>query len=307
MDRPIALSTMYLQRYSDRHDLPGFAALARELGFTGVELGHVVEAPALVTLTPGDASVPSVHHPCPAAAGGPSGASLAAEDTHARRKAEAGIRRSMDTAVRYGARAVVVHLGTADGDEGVATERLAFEAMSRFRAGQQGTVRYQRVLSDLKDARRRLDTAQVPRALGCLLRLAEDADRRGLTLAIETGFRPHDLPGPDGMRYVLEALATPRVQAWLDTGHVGAQANLGLEAFEVWRRVVAGRWAGAHLHDVVGLRDHLVPGSGNVDFASAIEALPNDAVLTCEIDWYHDADEVRSGREHIARMCALRA
>jgi sugar phosphate isomerase/epimerase len=107
------------------------------------------------------------------------------------------------------------------------------------------------------------------------------------------------------MRQLLERTAGSPLGAWLDTGHVFAQQNLGLHSIEDWLGVVGDRWLGAHLHDVVGLRDHLIPGTGAVPFAELGPRLPEDAVRTCEFDWYFAPEEVVSGAHLLVRSgCA---
>ena len=105
------------------------------------------------------------------------------------------------------------------------------------------------------------------------------ASREGAQLAVETAYHPYELPRPPAMRNILDALSGEPVGAWLDTGHVSAQSHLGVANQASWIDAVRGRWLGAHLHDAVGLRDHLVAGIGTVDFAPALAALPGAHVL----------------------------
>ena len=56
---------------------------------------------------------------------------------------------------------------------------------------------------------------------------------------------------------------------------------------------------GVHAHDVVGLRDHLAPGSGSLSFESLLARLPHTAVVTLEVDWYLTEPEVVAGRRRL--------
>jgi sugar phosphate isomerase/epimerase len=61
---------------------------------------------------------------------------------------------------------------------------------------------------------------------------------------------------------------------------------------------------GVHLHDVAGLRDHLLPGLGQLNFADVIAPVPRTAVLTCELDWYFTPQEILAGAEHVVAHAA---
>lgn len=296
MRRPIALSTMYFQHWREPADLPGFAAAAREMDFDGIELGHVVEADALARLKPGTTPVPAVHHPCPAVPGGPAAGSPLAETGEERRAAADAVLATLATAERFGAATVVLHLGRAIGPGAGRARRLAFEVASRYRAGQKGSARYESAVAELSALLGELDLALAATAADALVPLLARARSMGIRLALETGYHPDELPRPAGMRRLLQDLGREGLAAWLDTGHVGAQANLGLTGFDEWFHAVGDRFAGAHVHDAVGLRDHLVPGTGHLDLAAALRQLPAGALLTCEVDWYFDRAEVREGR-----------
>lgn len=55
-----------------------------------------------------------------------------------------------------------------------------------------------------------------------------------------------------------------------------------------------------HLHDTAGLRDHLLPGLGELDFGRIMASLPAQAVRTCELDWYFTAQEITTGAAYLA-------
>jgi sugar phosphate isomerase/epimerase len=103
------------------------------------------------------------------------------------------------------------------------------------------------------------------------------------------------------MAWLLDTLSDDPLGALLDTGHVGAQANLGRFGFDDWHGAVGDRWLGVHCHDVVGLRDHLVPGMGGVDFDQIAGIVPPGAIVTCEVDWYFAEDELRAGLRVLRR------
>ncbi len=51
---------------------------------------------------------------------------------------------------------------------------------------------------------------------------------------------------------------------------------------------------------MTGLRDHLLPGLGEMDFARIMaRRCPRSAVLTCELDWYYTPQEIVAGRSYV--------
>ena len=52
-----------------------------------------------------------------------------------------------------------------------------------------------------------------------------------------------------------------------------------------------------HLVKGMGLREYLVPGDGDIDFAEIASYLPADALRVCEFEWYSNEEEVAKGVE----------
>jgi sugar phosphate isomerase/epimerase len=62
-------------------------------------------------------------------------------------------------------------------------------------------------------------------------------------------------------------------------------------------RRFAGPIAKVHLHDIVGLRDHLALGLGQVDWDMVARYLPSGAVRTCECRSHNSSHELAAGLE----------
>lgn len=302
---PLALSSMYAQRWADRASLAPFFALGRSLGFDRFELSHDVPAEALAAIAPGSVQIASVHHPCPTAGAWVAGG-LVSGDRAARAAAVAALRTTIATAERVGAPVVVLHLGRAADDADETARRLRFEVTNRFLAGQAGSERSALARDRLAAWVAAREPEHLEHGIASLREVLPDAAERGIALAVETGYHPDELPTPEGLRALLDALGAEHgtAGAWLDTGHVGARAALGFAAPEDWRAAAGGRWLGAHVHDAVGLRDHLAPGSGTLDLVALLAMVPGGAPLTLEVDWHLAPDEVADAARHVL---ALRA
>lgn len=290
---------MYFQRWPDGSDLRLFFSFAQELGFDRFELSHNVGAGALAGLDAAEACIVSVHHPCPAPSRSQANWHLTAREAKTRRRAAEELRRTLAVAAKLKAQAVVFHLGPLQDARGGQLQRLRFELESRFLAGQQGQAPFEQARRELLAILLAHEREALERAASALGPVVTEAATLGIRLAIETPYHADQLPSPAGMSWLLEALPEPHLGAWLDTGHVMAKENLGLENFEAWYAAVGSRWLGVHLHDAVGLRDHLIPGMGTVPFGRIALRLPAGVLRTYEVDWYFSAAELLSGVLHL--------
>ena len=60
---------------------------------------------------------------------------------------------------------------------------------------------------------------------------------------------------------------------WHDTGHVPANEVSGPIAGNALLRKYADWFIGIHLHDAIGLDDHIPPGAGEIDFTAQSRSL----------------------------------
>jgi sugar phosphate isomerase/epimerase len=291
----LALSTMWMQHRFDR--VADFAAAARDLGFSGIEVSHIV-TPAML----GDADVAglgirSVHFPAPAAPspfGLPAEALLSSTDDDGRRWAVAQGYASIDFAAAAGAAAVCLHLG-----ETPASRHLEWALAQRFLGGQRGTAVYDQALAEVEADRARVARPALDAARRSLEELAGYARPRGVRLGVESRVQYGQIPTFDELGLLLAESDPAVVGFWYDCGHVQVLHNLGLHQHEAWLAAYAGRIVGVHLHDVAGLRDHLLPGLGELDFGRITAFVPRSAVLTCELDWYYTPQEILAGARYV--------
>lgn len=300
----LALSTMYFQRWPTATDLAPFFAAGHDMGFTAFELSHILAPETVAALPAGRERITVVHHPCPRPADYRGAQAFTAGEADERSRAAAALDGSIATAARLGAGVVVLHLGRVEDDAAGSLARLRFEVDSRCQAGQAATPAYAPAREALAEAVARAEPAHLERAAAALAGPAARARAAGIRLAIETGYHADELPTPVGMRHLLAATDRDVVGAWLDTGHVGAQVARGLVTFDEWFAATRGRLLGAHYHDLVGLRDHLLPGMGGLDFPAITRQMPVGSLATLEVDWYFQPAEVTAGANHLRMALA---
>ena len=292
----LALSTMWMQHRFAR--LEDFASAARELGFGGIEVSHIVTNEMIGDTDISTLGIGSVHFPAPVQRspfGRPAEALLSSSDDTERGWAVAQGFASIDLAVAAGARVVCLHLGE------VPTEKhLEWALEQRFKGGQKGTATYaetQRLVEMDRQTKAKPALAAAQRSLE---ELAIYARPRSVKLGIESRVNHWQIPTFGELGALLAASDPGSVGFWYDCGHVQVLHNLGFHRHQDWLNAYRERIVGVHCHDVVGLRDHLLPGLGELDFQAIACALPEEAVITCELDWYYSPEEIVLGASTLA-------
>ncbi|MBE0430743.1 MAG: TIM barrel protein [Dehalococcoidia bacterium] len=296
--RIVALSTMWAK---DRFvHMAGFASRARELGFTHIEANHWISAQMLAELIETLVPVSSIHSPCPAAsssAGIPvSKLSLSSLDESERMEAVTFAGRTIDLASDLRARAVVLHMGEVPVDLSLEDRlRRSYSRGLGHDAGQK-RIREELVRQRTSRAPRYLDAARKS-----LQELAEYGQSKGIMLGIETRFHYHEIPGMDEAAELLEAVPEGAAGYWHDVGHAEVQERLGFSTHAEWFSRFKHRMIGIHLHDVLGIVDHHVPGKGDMNWEMIARDLPAGAVRVCEIGEWNDEQRLEGVVDFLKR------
>jgi sugar phosphate isomerase/epimerase len=287
----IALSTMWAVGQFPR--LADFFEAGKKLGFTRFELNHAVNSAMLAGLSLNGA-ITSVHEPCPADI---SVAELkrrnwliSAPDEEDRRQGVLGTRRSIDLAHELGAPVVVVHPGRVD------IEPALESALVELYEGDRSDLpEYAQAKERLATARAAQAEANMQSVRRSLVELADYATQKGVRLGLENRYHYQEIPLPDELDELLDLGLGEVVGYWHDIGHAQVLEHLGFNTHEEWLRRFADRIIGVHLHDVVGVTDHLAAGLGQVDWDMVARYLPENALRTCEFQSFNSPQEVVAG------------
>jgi sugar phosphate isomerase/epimerase len=287
-----ALSTMWMQkRFSTVSE---FWARVQELGLDRIELSSVVRPEMVEGLLPGDARIASVHSPCPSTVGlgDEVGLLLSSLDPERRQAAVRTTEDAIDYAARYGAGAVVAHLGY------VVMDRSAGRELGRmFIAHQEDQPRYAELRSQVVATRQAAEAPHLEAVRRSLDALEAHARKRGVRLGFENLPRPWGIPSVEEAAALLAEHDPAVVYYWHDTGHAQVMHNLGFVRHEKWLETLGSRMLGMHLHDVKGVQDHLCCGLGEIDWTWIARYLRPDSLRTCEFDYYFEGEHVQRGVE----------
>jgi sugar phosphate isomerase/epimerase len=294
---------MWLQnRYSRLVD---FFAAGQAMGFTRFELSHILSVEMFDGFQPGDWQIVAVHDPCPRPADSHS-LNLASLDEQVRARSVQVTRQTIDTAARYGAQLVCIHAGHVEMSRSYEIEhRPGTGLRNRALAGLKDTPEYAAALGRLIEARAQTQERHLEALIRSLEELLPYAHQQGATLACEVRYHAHEMPNFQEMGIILRLFDDSDLGFWFDTGHAQALAYLGLEPLDAWLEAYGEHIVGVHFHDIVGSRDHLVAGVGELDFAAIAPRIPESTVRTCEFDWYFTPQEVQAGVRHLQEAGCL--
>jgi len=288
----LALSTMWGIRQFPT--VAGFCAAARALGFSRFELNHAVNSAMLDGLCPNGKDITSIHEPCPSDISTSTLKArnwlISAPDEDDRQEGVAATRRSIDLAVRLGAQVVIVHPGRVD-----IAPQLEKTVWGLYRQGGSRGPEYLQAKDELAAARAAQAGTNMRSVRRSVAELAEYAAQVGIRLGLENRYHYHEIPLPDELDELLGLGCGDVVGYWHDVGHAQALEHLGFGTHEEWLQRFAHQMVGVHLHDIVGVQDHLAAGLGQIDWDMVARYLPAGALRTCEFQSSNSPEQVMAG------------
>lgn len=128
-----------------------------------------------------------------------------------------------------------------------------------------------------------LKTKHLDSLLFSIDRLIRVAEKQNITIGIENRYHYYELPGFDDFEVLFAEFEGGPVGYWHDTGHAFANEVLTIIPSGALLKTYSDKLIGVHLHDAIGLDDHLAPGTGKIDFKSIKPFLKNDTLLVVEL------------------------
>jgi len=270
-----------------------------ELGFSRIELSHGMTISKLPGIRKafqrGLFTCAGVHNffpsPVEVMIDAPDAYEFTSHRPHDRQRALDLTLRTLEVATDFGAEYLVLHMGSVPMNprkwSGDLTEKLS--ALGSHHPD------YVKAKIAFVRKREKIGPRYYQRAIDALTTIADHAAKAGVKLAIESRSHFEDVPTEREMSALQQHFAdNPWVGYWHDFGHVQLKHNLGLLDHPRWLESIAPYLIGGHLHDVEWpARDHRVPFSGMIDYASLLRFLPPALPLVWELSSTRDADEIR--------------
>ncbi len=277
----------------------GMLAALKNLDVTGIELSYRISEGFFQEmknpLKRSGLKVVSVHNyfPIPSVRSDSKGSGdlflLSSSDPEERQNAIRFTTKSIEHAGELGAAAVVLHCGFVEMDHQM---QMLYEYFSSNRLGSEKAQIF--IRNKLKQLDRR-KPEHLENLWYSLDRLLPVAEKQGILLGLENRYHYHELPGPDDFGTIFANFKGAPIGYWHDTGHAHANEALGLIPRGSLLQSYSDQLIGIHLHDAIGLDDHIPPGSGEIKFKALKPFLKTDTIKVIELKPGIPGSEVKVG------------
>jgi len=281
----LALSTSWKSKQTTNGSI--FIEQFKSFDIAGIELEYRINEVLFYqmreALKRSDLKVVSIHNyfPIPAilpySQGGGDLFLLSHPDKDERQKAIQMTINSMKHAHDLGAKALVLHCGHVDMDAEFNVLRHYWNN-NQIHSGKAQKF----ILRKLKE-RDHLKSKHLDSLLFSLDRLINIAEEKNIMLGIENRYHYHELPGLEDFKILFAEFAGGPLGYWHDTGHAHANEILTIIPPEALLKTYSDHLIGIHLHDAVGLDDHLAPGTGSIDFKNLKPFIKKNTLLVIEL------------------------
>lgn len=283
------------------------------LGFREVELSFNLTASMVDEMyalkRQGLIDVVSVHNFCPI----PQGASrqkalpdifaLSAPTEGERQKAVDYTKRTIDTACRLNAKAVVLHLGRIGMDEKVCQlAQFWLAAQGTTKTNKQNRQRYIKLRTQMLKERKAKSKQSLARALKSLEQLCRYAQTQKMKLGIENRYYFSEIPSVDEMEVILATFPSPPIYYWHDVGHAQVYENLEFIKHKVGLDKFSQRMIGVHLHDIEDIDDHRAPLKGKFDFTLLKPYITADVLKVLEPHYPATAADIIRAKKYLEEL-----
>jgi len=299
-----ALSTAWnIKRHSHGEEL---VREIRHLKFEALELNVEVPEEMIPEIESfcraGEIKVLSVHNFCPRIDSLPPGRSLldaylmTSENESERRQAIEYTKKTMVTAARLGAKAVVVHWGRVEID---GSSKPLYRL---FREGKKDTEKFQKIKAEVIRKRKERAGNFIKIGIQSLEELDSFSRKRGIKIGLENRYFYEEMPSLEELEILGQYFSNGNIFYWHDTGHAQVMENLGLAKHEEFLQVGHHRMIGIHLHDIIGDSDHRAPGLGEIPFEMFRPYLRPETVKVLELNSKISAKEVVNGLQFLQKI-----
>ena len=292
----IALSTWWNSAKSES----GAEILSQilEMGFQAVELDYHLTGAMLDEMKPAlgsEAKAVCVHNFCPIPNILPKEMAssdaflLSSPDREERERAVEYTIKTIELADAIDARIAICHLGYVDITD--PTKKL----MELYERGEKESDDFQDILQEANDKREAGQQRSLDAVFFSLDKLIRRAEKLDVLIGIENRREFRQIPNPDEIGIILSEFHGANIGYWHNTGYAQLQDNLGIADHEEFLKQFSDRMIGIHLHDVKSTKDHMIPGTGDLDLKMVSGYLSEDVVKVMQLTPEATKEEIMEG------------
>jgi sugar phosphate isomerase/epimerase len=185
--------------------------------------------------------------------------------------------KTISHAAEVGAKAVVLHCGR------VVMDRELDLLYQFFKSNQIQSKASQDFIAKKLSERDRRKPKHLENLLFSLDQLSRVADKFGIILGLENRFHYDELPTLEDFETIFRRFKGAPLGYWHDTGHAFVNENLTTIPRSALLDTYGDHLIGVHLHDAIGIEDHLAPGTGEIDFKRLKSYLKPEIIKVLEL------------------------
>lgn len=275
----------------------------KALGFDTIELSFALTEEIVNDILrlkeKGEIKVSSLHNMCPIPPeiprknASPDYYSLSSLDEKERDLAVKAAKNTVDYAKKFGAKAVVFHIG-----------RVEIEGRTRELASLiNDKEKFKSVKNEMIYERQAKKGSHIKRAIESLKEIVPYAKRRGVAPAVENRYYYREIPLIEEFEEIFGYFEEGDLFYWHDVGHAEVFERLGLAKHKDFMDKFSRRLLGIHLHDIIGsIEDHKAPGTGTFDFNILKPYITKDAIKVIEPHKPATGEEILHSIEYLTNI-----
>jgi len=221
--------------------------------------------------------------------------SLASIDETERKMAVEATKRTIDTACRLKAEAIVVHSGRVN-----ITDRTR-ELAKAIDSGMDVTYL---IATMHKERDEEIKKGYLDSVLESIGEISEYSKNCGVKIGLENRFYFRELPSASEFEVIFSHFgAEDNIYYWHDTGHAQIFENLRLSSHKEYLDKFSRRLIGVHLHDIKGtINDHNAPLAGDFNFALLKSYLNKNVMKVLEPHAPATSEEIKRGLKYLKKL-----